>query len=103
MVTQLNQPPWEIHAREATALRGGQEITLKHQVVISQKQAARTSVLKTDEMTYFPQDQFATTPKEVLFLQAGSQVRSTGMNAYLAENRVQLLSNARGIYDSSHG
>jgi lipopolysaccharide export system protein LptC len=105
IITKANQPAWEINAKDAIALHGGTQITFNHQVVIHQTKDTRTeeSTLKTEELIYFPKTQQATTQKEVTFEQAGSIVESTGMNAFLAENRVQLLSNARGTYASNQG
>lgn len=104
IVTQKNQTPWEIHAMEATALHGGQKITFNKHVIIHQKQNEQTqeTTLKTEQITYFPKKQLATTPKDVTFVQAGNVVESTGMRAYLAENHVQLLNNARGTYAATH-
>ncbi len=105
MITQKNQPAWEIHAKNATAIQGGQQITFNNDVIIHQKKDAHTqaSTLKTEEITYFPKTQLATTLKDVTFVQSGNRVQSTGMNAYLAENRVQLLSHTRGTYASNQG
>jgi lipopolysaccharide export system protein LptC len=104
-VSQDKQTPWEIHAKEATAIQGGQQITFNKKVIIHQERNQRDqeTIVTTEEMTYFPQKHLATTLKPVRFSQAGNVITSTGMNAYLAENRVQLLSNARAFYASNHG
>jgi len=101
LVKEDKQPPWEIHANHATALHGGQQITFSQHVIVHQhhdKQSEET-ILKTEEITYFPKEKLATTLKEVTLTQAHNQMQSTGMKAYLAENRVQLLSNTRGHYE----
>lgn len=105
MVSELNQAPWEIHADMATAFDGGQHITFNHHVVVHQHkhQTAEETTLTTEEITYFPRDKLATTLSEVTLKQANNRMHSTGMKAYLAENRVQLLSNARGHYEPNHG
>ena len=105
IISQPNQPSWEINARQAIALNGGQQITFKNDVTIHQKKDAHReeTTLSTEELTYFPKSQLATTEKNILILQAKNSVRSTGMNAWLAENRVQLLSNARGTYAPNRG
>ena len=105
LVSQDNQTPWEIHALEATATQGGQQIRFNKNVIIHQTKDEHTqeTTLTTEEITYFPQKHLATTPKDVTFAQSGNMVTSTGMNAYLAENRVQLLSNAQATYESHHG
>jgi len=104
-IAQKNQPPWDIRAEHATALHNGKQITFNKHVLIHQKKDAHTqeSTLATEEITYFPENKLATTPKLVEFTQAGNVMKSTGMKAWLAENRVQLLSNAQGTYVPEHG
>lgn len=105
IVTQKTQPAWEIHAKTATALYGGQQITFNENVIIHQEKDEHTqeSTLKTEEITYFPKDKLAKTHSDVTFERPGHHVQATGMNAYLAEKRVQLLSQARGTYEPSRG
>lgn len=105
IVKEANQAPWEIHAETATALYGGKQITFNKNVIVHQNKYKLTeeTTLTTEEITYFPKDKLATTLKEVTLKQANNQMQSTGMKAYLAENRVQLLGNARGHYEPNHG
>lgn len=105
IIAQPNQPFWDIHAKHATALLGGQQITFNDNVIIHQKKDKHRpeTTFTTEELSYFPKDKRATTSKDITFVQAENVIRSTGMNAYLAENRVQLLSNARGTYVPNHG
>lgn len=105
IIAQPNQPNWEIHAQNATALHGGEQITFNENVIIHQKQDAhrQASTFTTEELVYFPKDKLATSTKEITFAQAQNVVRSTGMKAYLADNHIQLLSNARGTYAPNHG
>jgi lipopolysaccharide export system protein LptC len=105
MVTHDDQKPWVINAKKAVALYGGKQITLINEVVIHQSnhETAEETTFKTQELTYFPNQKRATTTKDITFSQPGAVVKSTGMNAYLAENRVQLLSHASGIYAANHG
>jgi lipopolysaccharide export system protein LptC len=105
IVKQPHQPAWEITALEATTLNGAQQITFSKNVIIHQKKDLKSpeTVVKTEEIIYFPQKKLATTEKNIIVTQADNVVRSTGMQAYLAENRVKLLSNARGTYVSNRG
>ncbi|MDP3704548.1 MAG: LPS export ABC transporter periplasmic protein LptC [Legionellaceae bacterium] len=105
VVKESNQAPWEIRSETATALYGGKQITFNNNVIVHQKKYKQTeeTTLTTDEITYFPKNKLATTSKEVTLKQANNQMQSTGMKAYLAENRVQLLGNARGHYEPQHG
>jgi lipopolysaccharide export system protein LptC len=105
MVTHEDQKPWVIDAKKAVALYGGKQITLINDVLIHQinHETAEETTVKTQELTYFPNEKRATTTKGITFSQPGAVVKSIGMNAYLAENRVQLLSHASGVYASNHG
>ena len=105
IIAQPNQPAWEIHAQNAIALHGGEQITFNHDVIIHQKQDVhrQESTFTTEELIYFPKDKLATSTKDITFVQAQNVVKSTGMKAWLAENRIQLLSNARGTYVPTHG
>ena len=105
IISQPNQPAWDIHAKEARALHNGQQITFNHHVVIHQKQDEhrQETTFTTEELTYLPKEKLATTPKEITLVQAKNVVRSKGMKAYLADNHVQLLSNARGTYAPNDG
>lgn len=103
---QTMDAPWEIDSESATALHGGEKIIFSQNVTIHQVNHGEhqpDSVLKTEELVYFPKEKRATTEKEVVYEQAGSKILSVGMNAYLSEKRVQLLKNARGFYDPMHG
>ncbi len=105
IIAQQNQPAWEISAQQATSLHGGEEITFVNDVVIHQGKDAHTqeSTLKTQVITYFAKDKVAKTEADVTYEQPGNIIQSTGMNAYLAEKRVQLLHQARGTYVPTHG
>lgn len=106
----INQPqqqsPWEIQAKKAISINGGEKITFINNVIIQQKSHPPTTVestITTEKMTYFPKKQLATTTYKVVFDQPGSQVEAIGLNAFLNEKRVQLLSHARGSYVPKHG
>lgn len=105
IVSPPNKQAWDIKAMRATALYNGKQITFNEQVIIHQDASEHThaSHLKTEEITYFPESKFATTLKQIEFTQQGSIVTAIGMNAFLDENRVQLLNHAQGIYVPTHG
>jgi len=105
IISQPNQPAWTIHAKEATALYGGQQITLNNNVIIHQEKDEHTqeSTFKTESITYFPKDKLATTPLDITYEHSGHVLQSTGMKAYLAEKRIQLLSQAKGTYEARDG
>jgi len=101
IVAQKDQPDCEISAKQALSLNKGEQITFNKEVIIHQDKDAHhdESTLKTDSITYFPKDKIATTLDNVRYETAGNIVQSKGMKAYLAEKRVRLLSEARGIYE----
>jgi lipopolysaccharide export system protein LptC len=104
IVTQNDKPAWDIRSREAHLIHGGEKITFRKDVVIHQPHDAHAteSTIKTEELVYFPKKQFASTRVEIAFEQPGNIIHSNGMNAYLAEKRVQLLNKARGTYVPKH-
>ncbi len=105
VITEEDQPAWEIHAEHATALYGGQQITFNRQVVIHQKESthSKESTFKTESITYFPKDKLAQTLLDITYEQPGHMVKAQGMNAYLAEKRIQLLNHAHAIFEAQHG
>lgn len=105
IIAQQNQAPWEIHAQQATAINGGQQISFDKHVVVRQKKDGHSeeSTFKTEQITYYPKDKLAMTLLDVIYEQPGTTVRSTGMKAYLADKRIQLLSQARGSYVPKQG
>ena len=72
-----------------------------HILVMKNNQAPFT--IDAEEMNYIPQTNLAETLSHVTVTQAGNTIQSEGMKAYLAENRLELLHQARAVYDPSHG
>ena len=105
LVSQEEQPPWNIHSESARSFDGGKRITFTGNVVVHQKRGdtSQESTLKTEEVTYFPKEKKASTDLLVTYQQPGNIIQSTGMNAYLDEKRVELLHQARGSYVPAHG
>lgn len=105
IIAQENQPYWDIRSQKATSFEGGQRITFIKDVVVHQNPGDKTqeSTLKTEEVTYYPKENKATTELFVTFEQPGNFIQSTGMNAYLDEKRVELLHQARGRYAPEKG
>lgn len=101
-IQQETQPQWTIYSRKAIAMHGNREITFQEHVRIQQAAQANSpaKLVKTEELTYFPATKMATTAKDILFKQAHNQVQARGMQADLSKNRVKLLSDAQGIYET---
>ncbi|MGC1181996.1 LPS export ABC transporter periplasmic protein LptC [Legionella sp.] len=105
LVSQEEQPPWDIHSNSGKSFEGGKRILFSGNVIVHQKQGSKTheSTLKTEEVTYFPKEKKASTDLLVTYEQPGNIIQSQGMNAYLDEKRVELLHQARGRYVPQNG
>ncbi|STY29730.1 Uncharacterized protein YrbK clustered with lipopolysaccharide transporters [Legionella wadsworthii] len=105
VVSQDEQPPWDIRSKSAKSLDGGKQITFKGHVVVHQEKGSKSqeSTLKTEEVTYFPKEKKASSDVLVTYEQPGNIIQSKGMNAYLDEKRVELLHQARGSYVPAKG
>jgi lipopolysaccharide export system protein LptC len=102
-ITSFNpkQPPWVITAKKGIAVHGSEKIQFSENVIIHQAaiDKIKSSTLYTDELFFYPDKQLATTTKAVTFEQPGLTVKSIGMNAYLNQKRIRLLSKAWGRYE----
>lgn len=100
IITENNQAPWEIRAEKARAKKD-HTITLIHHVMIEQKasESKASTLLKTEKMIYFPKEKRASTTQKVTIQQAKNHMQAVGMNAYLDDNKVELLSHVRGRYE----
>lgn len=105
VITQEEQPPWEISSKSAKTFDGTKQITFKGNVIVHQKKGknSQPSTLKTEEVTYFPKEKKASSDVLVTYEQPGNRIQSMGMNAYLDEKRVELLHQARGSYVPKNG
>ncbi len=105
LVSQEEQPPWDIRSNNGKSVEGGKRITFSGNVIVHQKQGNKTqeSTLKTEEVIYFPNEKKASTDLLVTYEQPGNIIQSKGMNAYLDEKRVELLHQARGSYVPKNG
>lgn len=105
VIKESEQPAWEIRAKKAKSIDGGERIIFIKKVVVHQRPGSNNqeSTFKTEEVTYYPKEKRATTQLFVTFEQPGNIIESTGMNAYLDEKRVELLHGAKGSYVPNKG
>lgn len=98
------EPAWEINAQKAEAIEKGQRIVFRHKVIVHQGKGRSTeeSTMNTERLFYFPQKKLATSDKAVVFKQSGSTVHSQGMTANLENKHVELLGQARIVYEPRH-
>lgn len=105
LIAQKESAPWDIRSLKAKAFRGGKKITFLDEVIIHQEKSNKTeaSTIKTQALTYYPNEKRATTDLLVTFERPGSYIQSKGMNAFLDEKRIELLHQARGSYVPTKG
>lgn len=100
IISEPNQPVWEIHARQATALHQ-QQIIFKQNVRIQHHAFNQhpAGIIKTNSLSYFPRIKKAMTEEEITWIQAGNTIQSQGMTAYLDRQQID-LNQAKAIYAS---
>lgn len=102
IVTEPGKEPWEIHADLGTVFNKSEKIVLDHHVLINQHKPDEEMVLKTEHLTYFPKEKRATTSSDVVMTQGGTNIRSKGLVANLANNQIH-MNNARGRHVQTMG
>lgn len=94
------KPPWRITADEGKAEKNGDLIKLWGNVHIwQQDEFGQISELTTPYLVVKPEQQYAETDKPVMIVSAGSTTNAVGMKAFLQQDKIQLLSQVRGIHE----
>lgn len=87
---------WEIHSRTGWVNETSEEIRLRGDVVANSPMGAtRPTVMNTEELDVFPQQNLATSPAAVAITSPGSTMHGTGMRAHLSDKRIELLSKVK--------
>ncbi len=96
-----NKTPWTISSKTGKTFNGTEKVDLIDDVVIHQPTGAQNqdTTITTSLLHIFPKQQLANTDKSVTLIQSGIRITSIGMNAYLDQKHVTLLSQVRGSYD----
>ena len=93
--------PWTLDAERGKAQEGVDQVFLEGNVKLY-KQAdnkTRELIIKTNSITIYPRKEYLETKDTVTLTEPGIHITSRGVRAYLKENRVDLLSEAKGQYD----
>lgn len=92
--------PWHIFALHGKAIAGIDAISLWSNVHVHQdpNKIHRELNLKTNAMTLHPKTQTAETDQPVVLTQPGYQVSAIGVHLSLKEEKVNLLSSAKGEF-----
>lgn len=92
--------PWLVTAAIGRSEANGQLIRLLENVVIQQQTPTQGLIqITTSELRVRPREQFAETDKAVKMRSAKGQIDAKGMDADLAQSRLQLKSQVKAVYD----
>ncbi|OMH30362.1 LPS export ABC transporter periplasmic protein LptC [Motiliproteus sp. MSK22-1] len=99
LVHRDTKPPVQIKAKEGEIGPGGTEIFLRQEVFMVEQTADGFS-LETSYLRLVPDNDYAETNAAVTLRHRSGEMRSKGLKAFLAEDRIQLLNNVRGTHES---
>lgn len=92
--------PWRLSATHGRSESNNELIRLLGDVVIQQNSPSQGLVrITTDELNVRAREQFAETDKAVKMRSAKGQIDALGMDADLAQSRLQLKSQVKAVYD----
>lgn len=95
-----SKAPWLVTAVIGRSEGNGQLIRLLENVLIQQQTPSQGLIqITTSELRVRPREQFAETDKAVKMRSAKGQIDAKGMDADLAQSRLQLKSQVKAVYD----
>ncbi|WP_444886966.1 LPS export ABC transporter periplasmic protein LptC [Microbulbifer sp. JMSA008] len=97
---QDDQPKWRTESREGVAHNRGERIVLSGDVEIDELPTPGGIKLETSSITILPAKEFAETDKVVTISSGPNRTTGKGMRAYLNEDRMEILSDVKSIYDT---
>lgn len=109
-ITLLSQPdlllyrdteqPWHISSERSEVSPEGKEVELFENVRIARTdEKGRPTILTTEQLTYVPETEYAHTKLAVKIEAANGITTGVGMQTYLNESKMRLLSNVRGRHE----
>jgi len=100
---QEEEEPWHIQARHGYTRYGSEVITLKENVILHQPEGEtnQESTIKTNELSYFSEQQMAETDQLITLEQPNLFIESIGMRAYMDTEIIQLLDRVRGYHETA--
>jgi lipopolysaccharide export system protein LptC len=95
------EPPWTVAAQRGWVSSEGRVILLNDAVHIHRDAApgVRAVDVETDELLLRPDEEYAETDAPIRVRTADSLTTGVGVRVYLQEERVEVLSQARGRYE----
>lgn len=100
-VYRSGKPPWDIDAQQAHIADHGKRVFLTGRVKIVRRTAGskRPVTILTRDLHIRPDQDYAYTDQPVTLLSNGLRVEAVGLRAHWKQERVQLLSRVRGVYE----
>lgn len=98
-------PRWDVVAEKALTDSTGEEIYLLGKVIIHQfgvNPKAVSMKIVTRNARVKPKAKFAETSQPVTILNSFGETHAVGARVYLREERIELLSQVRGVYEPPH-
>ena len=105
-ITILNEPhmlfldttdPWETDSNFGKLIGTGQTVELWDSVYI--RRTDDSMRIQTSAITLYPERDYAETDRAVTMDSDGTHTEGVGLEAYMKENRMRLLSNVRSIHE----
>lgn len=97
--SQNDGNPWRLSAMEGISHTSSGRVTLNHNVRAEQQTPGQSGfTLSTSALTIHTVEQFAETDKAVKMRAPQGEIETIGMQAWLNEDRIELLSTVRGTY-----
>jgi len=101
LLYQDNPQPWRVQSEQAQVSPDGKQVELIDKVRISRHDDRNRDILVTSaQMTLFLEDDYATTDAPVRIETIQGVTTGTGMQAWLKERQLNLLSTTRGQYEA---
>ncbi len=99
---QEDAAPWEMHAERGWMSKDHKRILLQDEVLIENPAAAPSEVwhLKTRDLTLLPDEDYAETAAPVTITGRTSVTSGVGMQVFIKQGRLKLLSQVRGRYEA---
>ncbi|MDY7218257.1 LPS export ABC transporter periplasmic protein LptC [Denitrificimonas sp. JX-1] len=92
--------PWNISSKRSLVSPEGTEVELIDNVRIARTdEKGRPVILSTEQLTYVPETEYAHTKLAVKIEAANGITTGVGMQTYLNESKMHLLSNVRGRHE----
>ena len=100
-IFRLKGEEWRVTAEQGRMEGDGNQVTLHGKVILTQESKTQPLQVTTDELRLYPDTLYGETDTPVTISAPGGKLSGVGMEFYGKENRLLLLSDVRGRYDSA--